>query len=524
MSKTIVLSRVSSSHQDLTQQTDEILREVHRDGYEDRDIIIIEDTESAINLSEEERRGLNKMKDHINRNTDIACVYLYELSRLSRRQLVLFSIRDFLVERKIQLICLKPYFRLLEVDGTMSQTGSLMFSLFSSLSESEMMLKKERMMRGRRRNRELGKSAGGKPPFGYDLNKEKRYIVNPSESTLIVRIFEDYTSRHKSIREIATDLKEEGHFAASSINTLCLRIRTILNNSIYTGEFPYPQILSKDLYSAAQQALALYNETHKRKGKAPFLLKGLTCDARTGYQLSTNGAIDTYFSKHHAGVSIRRTNIDPVVWEYAKMMYERYVMNRDRLLRQIKTSYETTAQKISVVEGDMQTIQTKLERVEESYILGRISQAKAEHLRQQLYEDRARKERRKEELIEFVKTHQIQRVVCLEISRMGRNTLEALKVIQLLNEHKVSLYVKNYNLETFDSEGKVNPVASLICTILLEIAQMERLTIKERMASGRKQYIEKCRREGIKMGRPETYRKSMEEYKKTIPERDLTDS
>ena len=119
-----------------------------------------------------------------------------------------------------------------------------------------------------------------------------------------------------------------------------------------------------------------------------------------------------------------------------------------------------------------------------------------------------------QELIGFVKTHQIQRVVCLEISRMGRNTLEALKVIQLLNEHKVSLYVKNYNLETLDSEGKVNPVASLICTILLEIAQMERLTIKERMASGRKQYIEKCRREGIKMGRPDTYRKSIEEYKK----------
>ena len=119
-----------------------------------------------------------------------------------------------------------------------------------------------------------------------------------------------------------------------------------------------------------------------------------------------------------------------------------------------------------------------------------------------------------QELIGFVKNHQIQRVVCLEISRMGRNTLEALKVIQLLNEHKVSLYVKNYNLETLDSEGKVNPVASLICTILLEIAQMERLTIKERMASGRKQYIDRCRREGIKMGRPDTYRKSMEEYKK----------
>lgn len=119
-----------------------------------------------------------------------------------------------------------------------------------------------------------------------------------------------------------------------------------------------------------------------------------------------------------------------------------------------------------------------------------------------------------QELIKFVKTHQIQRVVCLEISRMGRNTLEALKVIQILNDNKVSLYVKNYNLETLDSEGRVNPVASLICTILLEVAAMERLTIKERMESGRRQYIDKCRREGIKMGRPSTYRKSDEEYRK----------
>ena len=119
-----------------------------------------------------------------------------------------------------------------------------------------------------------------------------------------------------------------------------------------------------------------------------------------------------------------------------------------------------------------------------------------------------------QELISYVNTHQIRRVVCLEISRMGRNTLEALKVIQILNENRVSLYVKNYNLETLDSEGKINPVASLICTILLEVASMERLTIKERMESGRRQYIEKCRREGIKMGRPSTYRKSNEEYRK----------
>lgn len=117
-----------------------------------------------------------------------------------------------------------------------------------------------------------------------------------------------------------------------------------------------------------------------------------------------------------------------------------------------------------------------------------------------------------QELIQYVKTHEISRVVCLEISRLGRNTLEALKVIQCLNDNGVSLYVKNYNLETL-TDGKVNPVASLICTILLEIASMERLTIRERMESGRNQYIAKCKKEGIKMGRPSTYRKSDNAYK-----------
>ena len=125
-----------------------------------------------------------------------------------------------------------------------------------------------------------------------------------------------------------------------------------------------------------------------------------------------------------------------------------------------------------------------------------------------------------QELISYVNSNQIRRVVCLEISRMGRNTLEALKVIQILNENRVSLYVKNYNLETLDSEGNVNPITSLICTILLEISSMERHTIIERMSSGRDQYIAKCRATGKKMGRPASYRKSddtmREQYKKEI--------
>ncbi len=124
------------------------------------------------------------------------------------------------------------------------------------------------------------------------------------------------------------------------------------------------------------------------------------------------------------------------------------------------------------------------------------------------------------EMLQYIEQNNIDKVCVLEISRLGRNTLEALKVIELLNEKKICLFIKNYNLETLDSKGNVNPITSLICTILLEISSMERHTIIERMSSGRDQYIAKCRREGVKMGRPATYRKSddamKEEYRKEI--------
>ena len=118
-----------------------------------------------------------------------------------------------------------------------------------------------------------------------------------------------------------------------------------------------------------------------------------------------------------------------------------------------------------------------------------------------------------QDMLQFIKENEIDRVVCLEVSRLGRNTLESLKVIQMLNENQVSLFIKNYNIETLNEDGKVNPVASLITTILLEVASMERLTIRERMKSGQQQYIARCREEGVKMGRSEGYRKSDDSYK-----------
>lgn len=167
------------------------------------------------------------------------------------------------------------------------------------------------------------------------------------------------------------------------------------------------------------------------------------------------------------------------------------------LLCRVSTNSQDYNRQVNELTAYCQQQEWSIERI----FANKVSGAKKNEERQEILE-----------MIEFVETHSVDRVCVLEISRLGRNTLEALKVIQLLNEHGICLFVKNYNLETIIN-GKLNPIASLICTILLEIAQMERLTIKERMESGREQYIAKCRKEGIKMGRPASYRKSDEAMK-----------
>lgn len=118
----------------------------------------------------------------------------------------------------------------------------------------------------------------------------------------------------------------------------------------------------------------------------------------------------------------------------------------------------------------------------------------------------ASKNKRKEliALMDFVSKNKIDRVLVTELSRLGRDTLQVLEVIQELNEKGISLYIQNYNIETLTKEGKVNAMSQFLITILAEVAKMERQTIRERMESGYKNFIAT----GGQVGRKPGYRKA----------------
>lgn len=110
------------------------------------------------------------------------------------------------------------------------------------------------------------------------------------------------------------------------------------------------------------------------------------------------------------------------------------------------------------------------------------------------------------ELIDFVNINAIDKVLVTELSRLGRDTLQTLQTIELLNQNKISLYIQNYNIETLTVDKEINPMSQFLITILAEVARMERKTIRERVESGYKNHLAK----GLSVGRKVGYRKDNE--------------
>ena len=74
--KAILLVRVSTYAQDLEQQTIKVREAALKDGYLPENIIAIEETESGRKLKEDERLGLIRMKQCIENDSSIDCVYI----------------------------------------------------------------------------------------------------------------------------------------------------------------------------------------------------------------------------------------------------------------------------------------------------------------------------------------------------------------------------------------------------------------------------------------------------------------
>lgn len=406
MGKVILLSRVSSEHQDLSQQTDKVLDEIKKDGYKDTDIIVIEDKESAVLLSEEERNGLNKLKQYVNQ-TKIDAVYTYEVSRISRRPGVLYSIRDFLIENNVQLIVLNPYMKMLKDDGTLSETANIFFGIFASMSENEGFIRKARMRRGVEKKKASGLHYGGPIAIGYKTDKEDRYIIDEEGAAIVRRIFNDYVNGN-SVRKIARDLQNEGWRKKTAYLTVVQSILNILHRDYYTGnDGTHPAIISQELYDKAQ-AKCKQSRIYVIPKDETMLLKGLIYDRKSGFLLSGNKANKCYYSKRVKGPTISHVVIDPIIWTFVCMEHrQRFGYERENWIREIDESITRNEKIIETMNTRIKDETQIIDRIEERYIEGKISKDKVNELEMKhhnlVLEYKQTKKKAEEEIIRLTK-------------------------------------------------------------------------------------------------------------------------
>ena len=400
--KAILLIRVSTEAQDLVQQREKVVDAAKRDGYDE--LILIEDKESAVKLSEEERNGLNRLKECIEKDSSIGAVYAYEISRISRQAKIVYSIRDFLINHHIQLVILNPYFKMLKDDGTLSETSNIFFGIFASMAENEGYIRKARMRRGVQKKKELGMHAGGQVMFGYKTIKTEnghKYVIDEAEATIVKRIFNEYVNGGKSMRILTRDLQEEGYFKGIKFLTAVQEVYDILHREHYCGRVKgRPAIISESLYdkSVEKRKSSMLKVNHTSN---MALLKGLLRDGNTGLLLSSNTAGKCYYSKREKGVYVGMHIIEPIIWDYAVKLHKQYTtLDKESILKNIESKVQYNMRKQKTISDKISEIQRQRDAIEERLIKGRLSEDKAEQLHNDLDKEEKQNKQRMKELVD----------------------------------------------------------------------------------------------------------------------------
>lgn len=513
--KAILLVRVSTERQNFDEQERELYELALADGFSDKNIIPICEKESGIKLKEEERRGLNRMKEEIDKG-GVSCVYAWEVSRIGRKKKVIFSITEYLAEKGIQLIIKVPSIKLLDEDNSINDGAETILTLFAQFAESEMRTKQFRWRRTRAANSKAGIWNGGASiRYGYKIDDNKRFIIDEEKASIIRLIYDLYTTTNLGQNNIRKELISRG------IKVTQNRIQRILNFRGYTGEtvrqpywqdgkkkvgheLRYPAIIGTELFEAAQKKKETANSL-VYKGSNYYFGKGLLRCPCCGhlYLAYKHSALYMCMAHRHDNkdivkcdnsTSININVLDTVLWDATICEYikDRFFSEADADKHYME-EIEVCKNKIEAEEELIKKVNDKADKYAEIYAEGRLSKEK--YTKVQLKIDAEKEEIKREVMSSKDKIRQYQRII---EERTQPNVIETLKQLadaafshkQLMEmANLVHAYIQTVNLKQTDLMGNRTKEV----TIIAVSGQRYEYAVKYECGGGhRHHYWKKC--------------------------------
>jgi DNA invertase Pin-like site-specific DNA recombinase len=119
-------------------------------------------------------------------------------------------------------------------------------------------------------------------------------------------------------------------------------------------------------------------------------------------------------------------------------------------------------------------------------------------------------------MLEDAENGNFEKCLVWELSRIGRSVIQSLQNIQLLTDKKVSIYIKNFNLETLNDDKTPNSLSMFMVQILFSVANMESQLTKSRMNSGYRNHIKNGGKVGRKLGSIETEEETIQKHLEVV--------
>lgn len=165
-------------------------------------------------------------------------IIVHKLDRFSRNKYDSAIYKRKLKQNGVRLISVTE-----QLDG--SPESIILESVIEGMSEYYSKNLARETMKGLKENAYKAPHTGGLPPLGYDVNKDKRYIINEKEAECVRLIFDMYIagySRSKMVdklNELGFKTKLGAMFRANSIHSIII-------NEKYTGVYIYNKSAKKD--------------------------------------------------------------------------------------------------------------------------------------------------------------------------------------------------------------------------------------------------------------------------------------
>lgn len=369
------LLRVSSNQQDLESQKNDIreaakemgytipdefyfgekisggrpqfIKEVDDKGNETGNVITLEDSESLANLKEACQNPKTSKQ--------IEIIFIWEISRLSRRKSLLFTHLAFFETLKKPIHFVSHSITTLDLNTLeANKMADANIAFLSMYIEEEYRKIKERTQRGKKYvfENDIHRYVGGRMVYGYKVVQRgnKSYIeINEDEAEIVKLIFDKYVNEKWSFTKIADFLNSRK--VPSPLGKLWedSNVGRLLHRKNYIGERKYgewqgtvPTIISRELFDKVEDIIEDKREIYgKRTRKFIYPLKPLIkCGiCKNKLQGITCASRKLYYDEH---VNINNYRADAIVWDVLRKTenFEWYMINQKSNKKSIEKEIE----------------------------------------------------------------------------------------------------------------------------------------------------------------------------------------